>query len=182
MNSISAFQSFLANWFEEIFVWPDLLNFSSKQQFVMQAWPAQMPTLTWSTQGLNAVMSGQINGQMSLLRSNAYEKYQLWNLNTQLATAFAVQNGELSVQTSQPQKFKLSVTWDPAYLSSQSPDTYVDTSTIGSAVKSSLNGFNYTMKLPTLPLTDSFVLEAASATRQGANLQINLAGSPAASQ
>jgi hypothetical protein len=171
LNAVSSFESLLKNWFIEIFIWPDLLNYSSKAAFHMISQLSAPAAFQFSAQGTagspalpSASFKASVQSLMTAVRDGQTWNYLLFQSQVSANVSMAIASGQLNLQfanTNLQSKAKFGVDYVHRY----SPSKYISLSTIESALKSSTALKTATLALPKFQLSDAVTLQATKLLR-----------------
>lgn len=156
-TQIPSFNSLEGNWFEEIFVWPDLLHFSHSDVFDFEISSEISP----SFQNLRGGAANQVIADLNVpltIDVNAPEHgvsvpYIHFFPTISGATAVSIASGKVTLTLQKGSKLNLDKVWDPSYLEKYDPNTFIWTGLITSGMKGFLKNPGLSFQLPELAIS-----------------------------
>ena len=180
-SQLPAFQSLLGNWFEKLFVWPDLLNFGSKSIFTFDLFPSGPPVFGPITEGASGNMNFNFSAPMTLAsyapEKDGMEHYVDFTTNLSGPATLAINNGVLSFTQSNSQ-LNISAHWDPLFIQNHNPDQSIWSSIIAGDLKNLIASPGVTYTLPKWSVPGAFSLSIGSAQVDGADMHIGVSVNP----
>ena len=159
-KDISGFVKLLSNRFYQFFIWPDLMNFKTNAPFQFDVSAQRQPQVVHAGYSEGALwfnIKAQIVGKMWAPIQN--KLYPYINFNTPLHTYawLMVEDGDLIIGAHEP-KMQLHPTWNPSYISTYNPSTYIGLSTIQSEITRAAADTRLTYPLPQLKIDNKKLL------------------------
>lgn len=170
-NDFEDFQGLLRSRFKQFFVWPDLFNFSSRDQFPILV---QKPDIqTFQLTGTSLRLKAKTTAWLQAPRDG-----QLWYyvaLMAQLDGDFAptVNNGSLKLQ-SQNVQTKSQIGFGQDYVNRYSPNMYIASAVTGPLVDTLVKDKAWSFALPQVKLSPSLTVKVQSYRLQGGTMHLLL--------
>lgn len=150
LNQNSSFQNVLDCWLLKLFLWPDLLHYSSQSPFQVVVQTPQDLGLRWNNNG-SATFQTSTTGFVTSVRSRRQWVYLLLSGSFQGTATPAIQDGNFSLKIATTTS-KLGLKFGTEYVKYFAPSTFI-ASTIQKSVQSYLsNGISFQTALPSFDL------------------------------
>jgi hypothetical protein len=172
-----AWKNLMNSWFELLFVWPDLMNFSSSSTFYFGLYPTADPaigTISSNPAG-NLTFSMSAPLTVSVFAPINHLEQHYVDLNTAVSgnATLSIANGQLTYEQNTP-SLNINAVWDELYVKEHQPDTYIWTSEIASTIKSQLASPGISMTLPQWQTPGAFSLSVQNAALEGTDVRLGL--------
>ena len=189
-SQFTSFQSLLTSWFNEFFVWPQLMAYSSNSNFQFEFYAATQPSLSAFTDNGNGTLSQAFVGTIDVLTLAPSLSDVTTAGSIPMLTFIAPIQGSatlslvtdsngtpmlkaLFTKLAMHKSAQLTGSWDADYVSNNQPNQYINYSLIQSNAISGLLSSGFSLSVGKLPFTQSLSLSPTSLQMQGTWIQIN---------
>jgi hypothetical protein len=161
-KNIPGFSSFMGNFFEKLFAWPDLLRFPSDTNFVFQAVPIGPPSFLDDASGGENVITGNLTQPLALHMyapmDGIYVPYvELATIVTGPTKLTLSSTGQVQFEIAASQE-PVSYAFADSFVSQYYPNTYIATGAIASSAYTTLSTQGLQLTLPSVPVGASLKL------------------------
>ncbi|MCB0414618.1 MAG: hypothetical protein KDD50_09800 [Bdellovibrionales bacterium] len=151
-NQIDGFKSLMKSRFKQFFVWPDLMNFKKKTNFLFQTAPQQEPILQ-DLSANNGALQGQLYSYVNLHMlapvDSSWTPYIVFESHVLTEAKMEIQNQKLNIAF-ENSRINYSDHWDSSYVSKYHPNQRISNSSIRTRIEEALNDYRLDFNLPTL--------------------------------
>ncbi|MCB0384078.1 MAG: hypothetical protein KDD43_01700 [Bdellovibrionales bacterium] len=162
-----------SRWYQ-FFLWPDLLNFSKKTNFVLQFYGRRTPRVSNLT-SVDGTLMGTfywpVAANMYLPWKGNYAPYMNFQTEFRAMPKMKVMKDGIHVSFPHP-SMTLDYQWDAKYMTQFSPWTYFAYKSIGSRIKDAIEEVDWLLPLPEIKVKDNLVLKAKSFQHKPHSVQI----------
>jgi hypothetical protein len=163
-TQIPAFQDLMKSRFKQFFVWPDLMNFSKKTEFLVQTESKIAPRFQWNDDGSLGLQSEFIS-RMYYPEQGQFLPYNNFSVQLQGRMNLQIENGKAVVTTLDP-NIKVGAEWDQAYCQKESRCGRISKSILTKAATSFLTDRKIEFPLPKLEASFGLKLEPKKISRE----------------
>ena len=173
-DDFRAFRDLQRNWFTLLFIWPDLLRYSTETDMSWLVQPLSAPqTSIVSTSG-SPVLRMNTNVRADLFAGENNRMIPYMNFRTPLNTEFQLQahDGQVDMTVLKMDGLNISAQWDNEFLKTHSPNTHFAKQTISGQIRKKLLNNKFSFSMETLSPLPWLKMNLQNLTTSGDNLNL----------
>jgi len=151
-DQFQAFRELQRNWFSLMFVWPDLLRYSSStvMSWLVQPLAAPLVSVTSTTGAPTIRMSTWMRADLFALESGAMVPYMNFTVPIGADLQLQVNNNQMSLTVQNLSNVDITAQWDPTFVQRHNPNQHFGKKTIGDQIRKKLIGQTFNFAMPEL--------------------------------
>lgn len=177
-DQLPSFKSFKGNWFEEFFVWPDLLNFKKSSVFnfdvLAQAMPSFLNLRAGTTDQVLADADLPLTIDVNAPKNGQNVPYIHFFPTLSGPTGVSIKSGLVTLSLLDHSTLNLDKAWDSAYLTKYKPNTFIWTGLISMGIEDYLENSGLSFQLPALAISPQLGMTFEDVNLEGANVRFGV--------
>lgn len=171
-DQFQAFRDLQRNWFSLLFVWPDLLRYSSStiMSWLVQPLAAPLVSVTNTTGAPTIRMSTWVRADLFALESGAMVPYMNFTVPIGADLQLQASNNQMNLTIQNLSRIDITAKWDPTFVQRHNPNQHFGKQTIGSEIRKKLVGKSFTFAMPDMAPLPWLKLDLQNVSTEGGNM------------
>ncbi len=173
-DEFRAFRDLQRNWFTLLFIWPDLLRYSTGTDMSWLVQPMSAPQTSIVNTSGHPILRMNTNVRADLFAGENNRMIPYMNFSTPLNTEFQLQahDGQVDMTILKMDRLNISAQWDSEFLKTHSPNTHFAKQTISSKIREKLLNNKFSFSMETLSPLPWLKMNLQDLTTSGDNLNL----------